>query len=232
MFGFLFLFVVSASSVSLAWDPSSSAAWITNYKLYEKTGDQTEFIYRLSVPSTQTTVTFEIKPAQRYSWHVTAAKDLIESDPSNQLDYFLKPTFKISQHRDGPNVVMTMVSDVYRGMVYEVMGSEDLINWAPVHSGVAGSDLLTIMFNTTEPHLFFQLREKGLSLTAAGKTGADFIPLKKGLSYSPASRWQKLKHFLRYRPGMHPKDRFSNQEPVVRKFKLPPLPSELRMLQE
>ena len=218
-------FSVLADTITLAWDPSSSAQWITSYKLYEKTGDQTELIYKLSVPSTQTTVTFEIKPAQRYSWHVTAATDSLESDPSNEISYTIEPTLLVSSYLDGPSRVVVLESSVFTGMNYEILASRDFTVWESVATGITTSDQLRIPFNPTDPWLFFKLKKAIPSTIRAASRFSSIEPL----SFKPASRWSKLKHTLRYRPGMHPKDRFSNQKPVVREFKLPPMPGKLRM---
>ena len=226
---FLLVHLISYT-VTLAWDQNPEPD-IAGYRIYERIDGATDYEFRVEVAYPITTVSFSFEPYKHYEFVATAFNtSALESDYSNSVSFVKGSKLSISSYEDGPSKVVTLSADVYAGMPYEVEGTRDFQSWETVASGVSTLDRLDILFNPDEgePHLFFRLK-KSAPLFRLFES-ASTIP---SLRFSEPTKWERVKHFFRYRPGRHPDLRKAAERSMakekVRENLKPPMPIPLRV---
>jgi hypothetical protein len=153
LFVWLSLLTISASPITLTWDPVPT---ITHYGLYYGVASRS-YTKALFVDNTVRITIPDLIPQTTYFFAATSLSDAgVESDFSDELQYIHTPQLNLLFSPATGTVLLSWPAD-WDG--YSVQFSDDLVTWQP---GVNPSTQVGASWNYSEsfldhPHRFFRL---------------------------------------------------------------------------
>lgn len=223
--------IVSAGSVTLAWDASPSAE-VAGYKIYSGLSSR---IYNQNF-DTGNVLQFGLQntvPKITYFFAATAyTAQGLESDYSDEISY--TPPLPSTSLMLGSNL---LTLTVFPNATFDVQSSTDLHTWNLFQTVSSTSNSISIPLSENLPVQFFRAKWDSstvvpLAPLVVGQVAkAAVIKRESGISPPPLPPahlgfWKRLKLFFRYRPGHHPDLRKGAERLMEHKktIQLPPMP--------
>lgn len=220
MLGYVFQLLVSANSVTLAWNPNQETN-LAGYRLYQKDNARSktylpvaEITERESEMIKTSVVVPNLKTSVTYTWVLTAfTDDGLESDYSNSVSFVFRPHIKIEKNQVGIPVIKFPMT---AGLDYRLDFTLDFSSWQAAFTGSTDEDETEFSYQTSDfQNAFYRLAvlEKPEAQPIAARADTSLVRITPKLPPLPAPPSlkkptpfiRKLKNFLRYKPGMHPK---------------------------
>ena len=201
-------------NAAVAWSPATN---VDGYRL--KIGNQPGvYTQTFQVPNTMCVIYIDqLNPLGNYYFRIFAF-DVANVESTHSAEgCFTMPTDKPSLQLTSDG---TLVFHWFKGGTFTAQQSSDLILWEDMFTLVATDDTYYFHVNMTEPKMFYRIKQDAWAMpkfadyqpvTAQKVLSRNLIPTLKELPReSKLSRWQKLRLFLKYRPGKHwdPSERF------------------------